>query len=97
MKNVCHLRVFVNNNIILNRTPATFFLNTGPAAAIYHEWNATPELLTSLANTPSDFNLFTNFVIESGGPEIVTPSSLLWQATAMSDGTRALASSQDRP
>lgn len=75
----------------------TFFLNTGPAAAMYHEWKAIPELLTSLANTPSDFNWFTNFAIESGGPEIVTPSSLLWQATAMSEGTRALASSQDKP
>lgn len=64
---------------------------------MYQEWNATPELLTSLANTPSDFNLFTNLAIESGGPEIVTPSSLLWQATAISDGTLALASSQDKP
>lgn len=79
------------------RTFETFSLNTGPAEAMYHEWKATPELLTSLANTPSDFNLLTNLAIESGGPEIVTPSSLLWQATAMSDGTRALASSHDRP
>lgn len=72
-------------------------MNTGPAAAMYQEWNATPELLTSLANTPSDLSFSTNLAIDSGGPEIVTPSSLLWQATAMSDGTCALASSHDKP
>jgi hypothetical protein len=58
-------------------TPVTFSLNTGPAAAMYQEWNATPELLTSLAKTPSDLSLSTNLAIESGGPEMVTPSSLL--------------------
>lgn len=64
-------------NKIKYRTPVTFSLNIGPAAAMYQEWKATPELFTSLANTPSDLSLSTNFAIESGGPEIVTPSSLL--------------------
>lgn len=45
-------------------------LSMGPAAWMYLEWKATPELLTPLANIPSSVSCWTNLAIESTGPEI---------------------------
>lgn len=65
------------------------FLNFGPASAMYLLWKAYPDDFTALANTPSLVNSSTNLVIDSGGPEMVTLSLLLWHAAVMSAGARA--------
>lgn len=64
---------------------------------MYLEWNATPELATSLAKIPSACRDLTNLLIASQGPEIVTLSALLWQAATISGGHLDLVSSHDRP
>lgn len=71
--------------------------NFGPASAIYLEWKAKPELLTSLAKIFSSCNFFTNLAIDSGGPEMVTLSPLLWHAATISSGLRLIVSSHDKP
>lgn len=67
-------------------TLASFDSKIGPAFAIYCEWKAKPELFTSRAKIPSPCNFSTNLFTELGGPEMVTLSLLLWQATVMSFG-----------
>lgn len=64
---------------------------------MYFEWNAKPELLTSFAKIPSVLQFFTKSLTLFGGPEIVTLSSLLWQAAIISAGNLALVFSQDKP
>lgn len=64
------------------------FLNFGPASAMYLLWKAYPDDLTALAKVPSATNSATNLVIDSGGPEIVTLSLLLWHAAVISAGAR---------
>lgn len=44
--------------------------NSGAAVAMYLLWNATPELLTRRANTPSAASVATNFSTDSTGPDI---------------------------
>lgn len=69
----------------------------GAASAMYLEWKAYPELLTSFAKIPSACNVLTKAVRLDGGPDTVTLSSLLWQAATKSAGNRFLVSSHDKP
>lgn len=46
--------------------------SSGAAAAMYLLWNATPELLTRRANTPSPLSCATSFSIAGTGPDTCT-------------------------
>jgi hypothetical protein len=50
-----------------------------------------------LAKMPSACRDLTNFETDSGVPDTVTLSALLWQAGTISGGQRALVSSHVRP
>lgn len=63
--------------------------NFGPASAMYLLWKAYPDDLTAFAKMPSFVSCSTNLVMDSGGPEMVTLSPLLWQAAVISSGARA--------
>jgi hypothetical protein len=64
---------------------------------MYRLWKATPELFTSFAKIPSACRDLTNFEIDSGVPDTVTLSALLWQAGTISGGQRVFVSSHVRP
>ena len=52
-------------------------LRVGAVSAMYWEWNATPELLTSLANICLPLSSLTNSDTRVAGPDTVTVSSEL--------------------
>jgi len=52
---------------------------------------------TSFANTPCSCSVFTNFVIDSAGPDSVQKLGPLWHATSISGGHSFLACSAPRP
>jgi len=52
---------------------------------------------TSFANTPCSCSVFTNFVIDSAGPDSVQKLGPLWHATSISGGHSFLACSAPKP
>jgi len=84
-------------NIKLKLTFFRDFRSIGSAAAMYLEWKANPELFTSFAKIPSALQVLTKSLTLLGGPDIVTLSSLLWQAATKWAGNFFLVSSQDKP
>jgi len=52
---------------------------------------------TSFANTPCSCSVFTNFVIDSAGPDSVQKLGPLWHATTISGGHSFPACSAPRP
>jgi len=74
-----------------------YLSSSGPADDMYLLWYAMLPQFTSFANTPCSCSVFTNFVIDSAGPDSVQKLGPLWQATSISGGHSFLACSAPRP
>jgi hypothetical protein len=87
-----------NKALICHKLTSLRYLSrAGPADAMYLLWYAMFAQFTSLANTPCCCcRFFTNFFIESVGPDSVQKFGPLWHATSMSGGHNFLASSAPR-
>jgi len=78
-------------------TCCRYLSSKGPADDMYLLWYAMLPQFTSFANTPCSCNVFTNFVIDSAGPDSVQKLGPLWHATSISGGHSFLACSAPRP
>jgi len=87
ISNVCQ-RIF---------TCCRYLSSNGPADDMYLLWYAMLPQFTSFTNTPCSCSAFTNFVIDSAGPDSVQKLGPLWHATSISGGHSFLASSAPRP
>ena len=73
-----------------------YLSSNGPADDMYLLWYAMLPQFTSFANTPCSCSVFTNFVIDSAGPDSVQKLGPLWHATSISGGHNFLACSAPR-
>ena len=87
ISNVCQ-RIF---------TCCRYLSSNGPTDDMYLLWYAMLPQFTSFANTPCSCSVFTNFVIDSAGPDSVQKLGPLWHATSISGGQSFLARSAPRP